>query len=53
MYYDPKGLPMGEPLSATLVALYIQHFEEKYIINTNNPNSMKINFYARHIDNGF
>lgn len=29
IYYDPKGLRMGGPLSATLIELYMQMFEEK------------------------
>jgi len=50
IYHDPKGLPMGGPLSALLAEIFLQKFEESHILNNKNPHHSKIKFYCRYVD---
>jgi len=50
IYQDPNGLPMGGPLSALLAEIYLQQFEESFILNNRNPHFNKIKFYCRYVD---
>jgi len=53
IYYDPKGLPMGGPLSALLAEIYLQKFEKENILCSKNEHSHKIMFYKRYVDDIF
>lgn len=53
IFYDPKGLPMGGPLSGTLAELFMDNFEQVQILSDKNPHSNKIKFYSRYVDDAF
>lgn len=52
-YCNPKGLPMGGPLSALLAEIYLQQFEKNNILTPTNPHHRKILFYRRYVDDSF
>ena len=49
-FIQEEGLGMGSPLSGLLSEIYLNHFENKYLLNNNNVFHKNIIFYGRYID---
>ncbi|XP_055922780.1 uncharacterized protein LOC129953564, partial [Eupeodes corollae] len=52
-YTQTEGLAMGSPLSGLLADIYLNHYENKYILSTLNPQKQKIITYSRYVDDTF
>jgi hypothetical protein len=52
-YSQSKGLAMGSPLSGILAELYLNHFENKYLLSNNNIHHKNIIAYHRYVDDTF
>lgn len=50
IYHCRNGVAMGGPLSSTIATLYLNFFEEKFIMNDVNPYYRHLHFYGRFVD---
>lgn len=48
-----EGLTMGSPLTGLLVDIYINNFENKFLLSKTNDYANKIIFHARYADDTF
>ena len=52
-YIQKKSLAMGSPLSGLLADIYLNHYENMYLLNNVNKLSGKIISYTRYVDDTF
>ena len=48
-----EGLAMGYPLSCILAEMYLNYFENKYLLSNNNTHHKNIIAYHRYVDDTF
>lgn len=53
VYTQEQGLAMGSPLSGLIADIYLNYFENKFILSKHNPLHKQITFYARYVDDTF
>ena len=52
-FMQEDGLAMGSPLSGVLADLYLNHFENTFLMSSFNKQRDKIKFYVRYVDDTF